>query len=77
MSGSIFQGIKKPFYTTLYAFIRLGILPITLLYTINTYFNFGINGIWIGMLLINIVVAIIIFYHLRKILFSIEKKSKI
>ncbi|MDB9776484.1 polysaccharide biosynthesis C-terminal domain-containing protein [Alphaproteobacteria bacterium] len=77
MSGSIFQGIKKPFYTTLYAFVRLGILPIAALYTINKYFDVGINGIWIGMLIINIVAAIVIFYHLRRILFSIERKLKV
>jgi Na+-driven multidrug efflux pump len=73
MSGSIFQGIKKPLYTTLYAFVRLGILPLTVLYTIDNYFDFGLNGIWIGILSINIVAAIIIFYHLKKVLFSIEK----
>ena len=77
MSGSIFQGIKKPFYTTLYAFVRLGILPIAVLYTINKYFDVGINGIWIGMLIINIVAAIVIFYHLRRILFSIERKLEV
>ena len=74
MSGSIFQGIKRPLYTTLYAFVRLGILPIIVLYSINKYLNFGISGIWIGMLLINVIAAIVIFYHLRKVLFSIESK---
>ena len=74
MSGSIFQGIKRPLYTTLYAFVRLGILPIIVLYSINKYLDFGISGIWIGMLLINVIAAIIIFYHLRKVLFSIESK---
>ena len=74
MSGSIFQGIKRPLYTTLYAFVRLVILPIIFLYSINKYLDFGISGIWIGMLLINVIAAIVIFYHLRKVLFSIESK---
>ena len=77
MSGSIFQGIKKPLYTTFYAFFRLGLLPIIVLYSIENYLDLGISGIWFGILGINVLASIIIFAHLRRILFLIEKKSKI
>ena len=77
MSGSIFQGIKKPLYTTFYAFFILGLLPIIVLYSIENYLDLGISGIWFGILGINVLASIIIFAHLRRILFLIEKKSKI
>ena len=66
MSGSVFLGIKKPLYTAFYAFIRLGVLPGIVIYLITKYFEFEVNGIWIGLLIINFTVSSIIFFHLTK-----------
>ena len=76
MSGSVFLGIKKPLYTAFYAFIRLGVLPGIVIYLITKYFEFEINGIWIGLLIINFTVSTIIFFHLKRILSRIENQIK-
>jgi Na+-driven multidrug efflux pump len=76
MSGSVFLGIKKPLYTAFYAFIRLGVLPGIVIYLITKYFEFEVNGIWIGLLIINFTVSAIIFFHLKRILSRIENQIK-
>ena len=63
---SSMQGIKKPNFAIFIGLYRQIVLPIILFYLLGTVFDFGIKGVWYGIVIINwSAVVITVFYHKR------------
>jgi len=72
MTGSVFQGLKKPMYNTIYTFFRLGVLPPFIYHFYSVTLEMGLIGVWWGIFSINAVFAVMIFIHIRKIIVGLK-----
>ena len=76
---SSMQGIKKPNFAVFIGLYRQIVLPIILFYLLGTVFDFGIKGVWYGIVIINwSAVIITVLYHkklMKKLLFE-DKTQK-
>jgi putative MATE family efflux protein len=75
MTGSVFQGLKKPMYNTIYTFFRLGALPPFVYHFYSVTLAMGLKGIWWGIFSINLVFAVMIFIHIRKIIVGLKSNK--
>lgn len=66
MIGSGFRGAGNTLIAMILAIIALIIFRISLSYYLSVNLNWGINGVWWGMLIANIVAAIIGIYWSQK-----------
>lgn len=71
---SSMQGIKKPTFAVFIGLYRQIVLPVILFYLLGNVFNFGITGVWYGIVIINwSAVVITIIYHrklMKELLFN-------
>ena len=71
---SSMQGIKKPTFAVFIGLYRQIILPIIMFYLLGNVFNFGISGVWYGIVIINwSAVVITVIYHknlMKKLIFQ-------
>lgn len=75
MTGSVFQGLKKPMFNTIYTFFRLGALPPFVYHFYSVTLAMGLKGIWWGIFSINLVFAVMIFIHIRKIIVGLKSNK--
>jgi len=71
---SSMQGIKKPTFAVFIGLYRQIILPVIMFYLLGNVFDFGITGVWYGIVIINwSAVVITIVYHknlMKKLIFE-------
>lgn len=71
---SSMQGIKKPTFAVFIGLYRQIILPVIMFYLLGNVFDFGISGVWYGIVIINwSAVVITVIYHknlMKKLIFQ-------
>jgi len=72
IAAAVLQGLKKPLYTLYCNIARQVIGQVILFYLAVDIFKLGINGVWYSVLIINWIMAAVIWWLYNKRVFSIE-----
>ena len=74
ISNALIQGLKRPNIVFLFTVIRMVILPLLVLWFLIFEMNFSFAYVFWGLLIINWIFGIFVFFITKKII-SIEKKK--
>ncbi len=74
LTSSMFRGIGRGNYSLAQTILRTLILQVVFAYFLGIYFNLGLAGIWLGIVLANWIASIFAFFWGRSVVRKIEKK---
>ena len=72
MSASAFQGLKKPYLSTIYTFLRLMVAPPIVFYLYSEYLGMGLKGIWWAIFSINVLAGALFYFHITKLIKKLQ-----